>query len=120
MRHRKFTLVHVELHTDDSSSAVDFLSQLVGWRTEEIHHRCGSYLSLEVGDRVGGGVVQCGAQPAQWLPYVVVGDVAGSTRRAEDLGAAVLVGPREGVAGWRSVVTTPASGMMGLWQPKTS
>ena len=34
------------------------------------------------------------------------------------LGAAVPVEPREGPAGWRSVVTTPAAGEIALWQPK--
>ena len=41
--------------------------------------------------------------------------VAGSAR---ELGAAVLLEPREGPAGWRSVVSAPASGEIALWQPK--
>ena len=30
----------------------------------------------------------------------------------------VMLGPREGPAGWRSVVTTPAGGEIALWQAK--
>src|SRR5215211_3309208 len=34
------------------------------------------------------------------------------------LGAEVLLEPREGPAGWRSVVATPAGGEIAFWQPK--
>jgi hypothetical protein len=30
----------------------------------------------------------------------------------------VLLEPREGPAGWRSVVSTPAGGEIAFWQPK--
>ena len=32
---------------------------------------------------------------------------------------AVMLAPREGPAGWRSVVTGPAAGQVALWQPKS-
>ena len=47
------------------------------------------------------------------------GDVDAATDRARALGAAVLLGPREGPAGWRSVVATPAGGEIAFWQPKS-
>ena len=53
-----------------------------------------------------------------WVPYVEVDDVAATTDRARRLGAAVLLDPREGPAGWRSVVSAPATGDLALWQPK--
>jgi predicted enzyme related to lactoylglutathione lyase len=52
------------------------------------------------------------------MPYVLVDDGPGSTRQAERMGSDVLVEPREGMVGWRSVIATPASGVIGLWQPK--
>ena len=66
----------------------------------------------------GGGVVECGAPRPMWVPYVQVDDVAATTDRARRLGAAVLLEPREGPVGWRSVVTAPAAGDVALWQPK--
>ena len=54
-----------------------------------------------------------------WLPYVEVAEIAEATDRARRAGAAVLLAPREGPAGWRSVVTTPAGGEVALWQPKS-
>jgi predicted enzyme related to lactoylglutathione lyase len=58
-----------------------------------------------------------GQRPPSWLPYVEVGDVRQATERATRLGAAVLLTPREGPQGWRSVVTTPAAGDLAFWQP---
>jgi hypothetical protein len=37
-----------------------------------------------------------------------------------ELGAGVLLPPREGPAGWRSVVATPAGGEIAFWQQKES
>jgi predicted enzyme related to lactoylglutathione lyase len=34
------------------------------------------------------------------------------------LGATVLLSPREGPAGWHSVLTKPSGGEIALWQPK--
>jgi predicted enzyme related to lactoylglutathione lyase len=47
-----------------------------------------------------------------------VRDVAAGTERARWLGASVLLEPREGPAGWRSVVAAPAVGEIAFWQPK--
>jgi hypothetical protein len=47
-----------------------------------------------------------------------VGEIAEATERARELGAKVLLDPREGPAGWRSVVATPVAGEIAFWQPK--
>jgi predicted enzyme related to lactoylglutathione lyase len=52
------------------------------------------------------------------VPYVEVSEIAEATDRARKLGASVLLGPREGPAGWRSVVGTAAGGEIAFWQPK--
>jgi predicted enzyme related to lactoylglutathione lyase len=111
-------VVHLELHTGALADALSFYGQLCGWEGERIETPCGSYQSLGLGRRVGGGIVQCPTERALWLPYVEVPDICGSTDRARRLGARVLLAPREGPAGWRSVVTTPAAGELAFWQPK--
>ena len=50
--------------------------------------------------------------------YVQVDDISSDTSRAIDLGATLLLPPREGVAGWRSVVSTPVGGELAFWQQK--
>jgi uncharacterized protein len=115
---RSNPIVHLELHTDDLPQARDTYTQLCGWRPEWIETQAGSYLSLELGGGLGGGIVECGIRRPLWLPYVEVSEIAAATGRARKLGASVLLEPREGPAGWRSVVATPAGGEIAFWQPK--
>ena len=111
-------LAHLELHTPDLSSARTFYSRLLGWRPELIEAAERSYLALDLGDGPSGGIVECGTERALWLPYVSVPEVESATGRAEELGGSVLLEPREGPAGWRSVVAAPAGGEIAFWQPK--
>jgi uncharacterized protein len=111
-------VVHLELHTHDLEAASAFYSELLRWRTEQIDSRWGTYHALVLGDGLYGGIVDCGRRGAGWLPYVEVDRIAATTDRARDLGASVLLHPREGPAGWRSVVSTPAGGEIALWQQK--
>jgi predicted enzyme related to lactoylglutathione lyase len=112
-------VVHLELRTGSLPCACPFYERLFGWRAETIHTRSGDYLALELGDAIEGGVVEHGTPRPYWLPYVEVADVAEVTEQARFLGASVLLSPREGPAGWRSVLAEPAGGMLALWQPKT-
>jgi predicted enzyme related to lactoylglutathione lyase len=111
-------VVHLELHTADLAGAVAFYSELVGWPSQRVEAGGRSYLALDLGGGLSGGVVGCGVQRPTWLPYVAVPEVAAATERAEQLGAAVLLEPREGPAGWRSVVATPEAGEIAFWQSK--
>ena len=119
MRH-SHPIVHLELHTSDLAQARSLYAELLRWRPERIDTDCGSYQALELGGSVGGGIVECGTTRALWLPYVEVARVEHATARATELGATVLVEPREGPAGWRSVVTVPDGAEIALWQPKAS
>jgi uncharacterized protein len=111
-------VVHLELHTGDLPQARALYVELCGWRPEWIEARGRSYLSLELGDGFGGGIVECRTRRPLWLPYVEVSEIGDATDRARKLGASVLLEPREGPAGWRSVVTTPCGGEIAFWQPK--
>jgi len=110
-------VVHLELHTGDLRGARDFYAGLCGWPSERIQAGDGSYVALDLGG-LGGGMVECGTQRPLWLPYVEVPEIAGATDRARRLGASVLLDAREGPAGWRSVVSTPAGGEIAFWQQK--
>ena len=118
MRMPSRPVVHLELHTGDLASACAFYGLVCGWRPERIRAGTGSYVSLDLGRDLGGGIVAGSAERPLWLPYVEVADVACSTERAQALGASVLLGPREGRYGWRSVVAAEAVGQIAFWQPK--
>ncbi len=111
-------VVHLELHTGDLPQARDLYAELCGWHPERVETRAGSYLCIELGDPLGGGVVECDIRHPRWLPYVEVPEIAAATGRARKLGASVLLEPREGPAGWRSVVATPVGGEIAFWQRK--
>jgi predicted enzyme related to lactoylglutathione lyase len=111
-------VVHLELHTGDLPGACAFYARLCGWHPQRIEVGGGTYLALELGGGFGGGIVECETARPLWLPYVEVADIAGTTEHAHRLGASVLLGPREGPAGWRSVVAAPAGGEVAFWQPK--
>jgi predicted enzyme related to lactoylglutathione lyase len=111
-------IVHLELHTSDLAQARSLYGELLHWRPLRVDTDSGSYLALELGGGVGGGIVQCGIERAVWLPYVEVDHIEHATARASQLGARVLLEPREGPAGWRSVVSTPTGGELAFWQQK--
>ena len=111
-------VVHLELHTSDLPAARDTYAQLCGWRTHEVATGNGPYLTLGLGENFGGGIAECGTRRALWLPYVRVSDIELAAAHARRLGAAMLLEPREGPAGWRAVVSTPAGGEIAFWQPK--
>jgi uncharacterized protein len=112
------SVVHLELHTCDQARASEFYARLLRWRPEVIQAASGSYLALELGGVVGGGIVECSTRRPLWLPYVEVDQVGEFTERARRLGASVLLEPREGPAGWRSVVSSREGGEIALWEPK--
>ncbi len=113
-----YPVVHLELHTGDLAGARSLYADLCGWRQEMVEHSSQSYLALELGDGLGGGIVECGVRRPIWLPYVEVEQIHHATERAREHGAALLLEPREGPGGWRSVIATDAGGELAFWQPK--
>jgi predicted enzyme related to lactoylglutathione lyase len=111
-------VVHLELHTGDLPAARAILAELCGWRQQSVDTRAGSYLALQLGAGLGGGIVECETPHSLWLPYVEVPEINAATDRARAAGASVLLDPREGPAGFRSVVATPAGGEIAFWQQK--
>ena len=113
-------VVHLELHTGDLECARNFYEEVCGWRPERVEAGGKSYLALDMGGvaGLGGGIVECCTNRSLWLPYVEVADAAEATDRARRGGATILLGVREGPAGWRSVVAAPRGGEIGFWQPK--
>ena len=47
-----------------------------------------------------------------------VPEVSYSTATARQFGARALLEPRDGLAGWRCVLSTPEAGVVVYWQPK--
>ncbi len=111
-------LIHLELHTGDLPQACSFYGGLFDWELREVSSGGCSYREVDFRTAVNGGIVECTTPIPRWLPYVEVGDIGATVDRARELGARVLLEPREGPAGWRSVIATPDAGEVALSLPK--
>jgi predicted enzyme related to lactoylglutathione lyase len=111
-------LVHLELHTANLGRAGAFYTRVCGWRPERVVAAGHAYQALDWDGEVAGGIVECGTERSLWLPYVEVEEIEAATERAVAAGASVMFEPREGPAGWRSVVSVPDGAELAFWQPK--
>jgi len=79
------------------------------------------YTIINVGEGTGGGMMKSPMPDDRdnWLPYILVDDVAVSTKKAKSLGAVIAKDVTEvPVMGWFSVIIDPTGAAFGLWQPK--
>jgi predicted enzyme related to lactoylglutathione lyase len=89
-----------ELMTTDPAAATRFYTQLLGWETEDMAAEGMTYTVVKAGGEAIGGIMGtppgCAPDmPSSWGAYVTVADVDQSSKRAEELGATVLMPPRE-------------------------
>lgn len=111
--------VHIELHTGNVDRSKQFYADMFDWKLEEIPGM--DYTIIKAGDGTGGGIVKnpMPEDPDNWLPYILVDDVAASTKKAKSLGATISRDVTEvPEMGWFSVIIDPAGAAFGIWQPK--
>jgi predicted enzyme related to lactoylglutathione lyase len=112
--------VHVELNTTDVDKAKKFYGALFNWTLEDVPMPNGSYTMIKVGEGTGGGIMKhpVPGAPSAWLAYVLVDDVATSTKKAKSLGATVMKDVTEimGVGSF-SVLIDPTGAAIALWKP---
>jgi len=90
------------------------------WNMEELPGM--DYTIITVGEGMGGGMMKnpMPSKPDSWIPYILVDDVATSTKKAKSLGAVIANDVTEVPGMGRfSVITDPTGAALGLWQPKT-
>jgi hypothetical protein len=113
-----------ELLTHDAAASGRFYGALLGWQVVEYRPRGMAddappfLLFKERPDARGlAGMTpppQAGL-PAQWIPYIIVEEMDAVIRRAEGLGAKVLLARQSvGVVGWISVLQDPQGAVFGL------
>ena len=111
--------VHIELQTQDLEKSKKFYAGLFDWKLEEIPGM--DYTMINVGEGTGGGMMKKPVPeiPDIWFPYIMVDDVAASTKKAMFLGASLAKDVTEipGM-GWFSVIIDPTGAAFGLWQSR--
>jgi catechol 2,3-dioxygenase-like lactoylglutathione lyase family enzyme len=76
--------VHIELHTKDVEKSKKFYTGMFEWKLEEFPGM--DYTIINVGEGTGGGMMKnpMPGDPDNWLPYIMVDDVAASTKEGGD------------------------------------
>ncbi len=114
--------IHVELATTDVGKAKEFYGALFDWKLEDVPMGPGmTYTLIGVGEGTGGGMMKhpIPGAPSAWLAYVLVDDIAASTRKASALGAKVMRDITEVPGmGHFSIITDPTGAVLALWQSK--
>lgn len=111
--------VHIELQTQDVNKSKKFYENMFNWKLEKLPGM--DYTMINVGEGTGGGIMKKPVpdMPDNWLPYILVDDVAASKKKALSLGATICKDVTEIPGfGWFSVITDPTGAVFGLWQPK--
>ncbi|NES24105.1 MAG: VOC family protein [Symploca sp. SIO3E6] len=87
--------------TTDTEAAKSFYAQLLGWKLQDISMEGTTYTTISAGDQEIGGMMSVSAPavqgnpPPHWGVYVTVDDVDASVKKAEELGATILVSPMD-------------------------
>jgi predicted enzyme related to lactoylglutathione lyase len=88
-----------ELMTPNIGAAKAFYTRLFGWTLEDMQMDGMTYTVIKAGDREVGGMMatppEAEGTPPMWGTYVTVDDVDGVARTATELGATVIVEPRD-------------------------
>jgi uncharacterized protein len=84
-----------ELITTDVEAAKKFYAGLLGWELEEVKMEGMSYNVIKAGGQEIGGIMaippQAAGAPPSWGTYVTVEDVDATVKKAEELGARMIV-----------------------------
>jgi hypothetical protein len=113
--------VHVELNTTDVAKAKAFYGALFDWKLEDAPMAGGhAYTVIDVSSGTGGGMMKhpMTGGPSTWLAYVLVDDLAASTKKAKSLGATIAKEPTEvpGIGSF-SIIVDPTGATLALWKP---
>jgi hypothetical protein len=111
--------VHVELQTHAPGRAKEFYKKLFNWKLEDVPDM--DYTLINVGEGTGGGIMKSPMPDAmpQWVPYVLVDDIAAFTEKSKTLGAKALTDITEIPGMGRFIMLVdPTGAAFALWEPK--
>lgn len=112
----KHNIVHIEIPTLNAAESGRFYSQLFGWKITPVPEMDYTLFEPEAGP--GGGFTMVGenTQVGDVLIYVDSDDIEADLKKAERLGAKILV-PKSEIAqtGWFGVFSDPTGNMIALY-----
>ncbi len=112
----KHSIVHIEIPSANAEESGKFYSQLFGWKITPVPEM--NYTLFEPEDGPGGGftAVDGNTKVGDVLLYVDSDDIEADLKKAETLGARVLM-PKSEIpqVGWYGVFTDPTGNMIALY-----
>ncbi|MFD3519196.1 VOC family protein [Streptomyces sp. NPDC058653] len=116
----------IDLMVPDQQAAIDFYSDLLGWRGEVGPPETGGYAVCTLkGKPVAGimkamnpdGTVPDPMPPVAWTTYLATDDIDATLRSVSDSGGTVMMGAMDVMdLGRMSVIADPTGAVVGLWQ----
>jgi predicted enzyme related to lactoylglutathione lyase len=111
-----------ELSTRDPEAAKRFYSVVFGWDPQTHGEGSEAYTEWHLSGKSIGGMMQTPAQvpaavPPHWLTYFTVSDTEATVKKAQELGAQVLVPPTTIPQGVFAVLTDPAGAAFAVIKP---
>jgi predicted enzyme related to lactoylglutathione lyase len=108
-----------ELTTRDTKAAEAFYTKLFGWTAKPSSPSAGmEYTEFNNQGQPGVGMLPMPADvPSYWMPYFQVTDCDGSTAKAKELGASLMVGPHDiPKTGRFAILSDPQRAMFAVFQ----
>jgi len=115
--------VWYDLMTTDPQAATRFYSDVVGWGTQKWKDDQPYTMFTADAGPIGGAMelpeaARASGAPPHWMAYIGTDDIEGSTHRAEELGATVLVEPQDiPEVGRFAVFSDPQGAVFALFAP---
>ncbi|MEZ0342130.1 VOC family protein [Mycobacterium sp. pV006] len=113
--------IWIDLGTSDLDKAQQFYGAVFGWTFESAGPEYGGYVNAFRDDRPVAGLMANDPQwnaPDGWTVYLHTADIAATVEAATTAGGINCMPPMEVPdKGWMAIVTDPADGVFGLWQP---
>lgn len=116
----------MQLNSKDKGQSKSFYKELFSWSFEDREQEECSYTVINTGEKEEGGIIEisekcsCKECKPEWIPYVYVSDIDKYIKKAEELGAEILIGPKEtgGGCGKFSIMKDPEGARIGIYEPK--
>ncbi|WP_025690881.1 VOC family protein [Paenibacillus zanthoxyli] len=97
--HAPYSMDWHELYTTDLYAAADFYTGLLGWSKEEIPTPAGPYLQFQAGEQYAAGIKQISPEMkgmvSNWGIYFKVPECDETVKKAQELGAQIIVPPTD-------------------------
>ena len=106
----------------NTEASAKFYSGLFGWKSEPFHGDVPYTIFKSNGQPVAGLMACPDSQMApQWLAYVMVEDVDASVKKAANLGAKIMLEPKDiPTVGRIAVIQDPQGAEIGVFRPEST